>query len=114
MNEKIQTTPTNSGSAVSATIAAGVERFTKTAHNGIDTASQAAHPVIDRLASDAHKALDNADDVALQAKQALDKAGIKSEELVAASSSYMRAHPLITLGLAIAAGYMLSRMMATR
>jgi len=114
MNETTQTTPTNSGPAVSATIAAGVERFTKTAHSGIDTASQAAHPAIDRLASGAHKALDNADEVAIQAKQALDKAGIKGEELVAASTSYMREHPLVTLGLAIAAGYVLSRLMATR
>ncbi len=114
MNEPTQSPPTNSNAAGPGVIAENLQRFAKSVHSGIDTASVAAHPAIDRLASGAHKAIDNADEVAIQAKQALDKAGVKGEELVAASTSYMREHPLVTLGLAIAAGYVLSRLMATR
>ena len=114
MQENSQAFPTNSSPAAAATIAAGSDRFAKSAHSGIDAASQAAHPAIDRLASSAHKAVDSADGAANNAANALGKAGVKGEELVAASTTYMREHPLLTLGLAITAGYALSRLLASR
>jgi ElaB/YqjD/DUF883 family membrane-anchored ribosome-binding protein len=91
-----------------------MDRLAKSAHSGIDAASHAAHPAIDRIASGAHKAVDNADEVAHQAAQAVGKAGVKGEELVAAGTSYLREHPLFTLGLAVTAGYVLSRLLASR
>lgn len=114
MNDTTQTAATNSGPPNTASTLASKDRLAKSAHSGIDAASHAAHPAIDRMASGAHKAVDNADQVANQATQAFDKAGIKSEELVAAGTNYMREHPLFTLGLAVTAGYVLSRMLATR
>jgi ElaB/YqjD/DUF883 family membrane-anchored ribosome-binding protein len=91
-----------------------MDRLAQSAHSGIDAASHAVHPAIDRMASGAHKAVDNADEVAAQAAQALGKAGAKGEELVTAGASYMREHPLFTLGLAVATGYVLSRLLASR
>jgi ElaB/YqjD/DUF883 family membrane-anchored ribosome-binding protein len=114
MYGKTQNPTTNSGPTAAAKIPEGVDRLAQSAHSGIDAASSAAHPAIDRMASGAHKALDNADEVANQAAQALGKAGVKGEELVAAGTSYMREHPLFTLGLAVTAGYVLSRLLATR
>jgi len=114
MYDKTQNSTTNSSPAAAGKAPQTVDRLAKGAHSGIDAASQAAHPAIDRMASGAHKAVDNADQVAEQAAQALGKAGVKGEELVAAGTSYMREHPLFTLGIAVTAGYVLSRLLATR
>jgi ElaB/YqjD/DUF883 family membrane-anchored ribosome-binding protein len=114
MYDKTQTATTNSGPAATPASHEGMDRLAKSAHSGIDAASQAAHPAIDRIASGAHKAVDNADEVAHHAAQSLGKAGVKGEELVAAGTGYMREHPLFTLGLAVTAGYVLSRVLATR
>lgn len=114
MNEHSPAFTNDASPAAAATITAGSDRFAKSAHSGIDAASRAAHPAIDRLASGAHQAVDNADDAAVNAAKALGKAGAKGEELVAAGTSYMREHPLLTLGLAVTAGFMLSRLIASR
>jgi ElaB/YqjD/DUF883 family membrane-anchored ribosome-binding protein len=114
MYEKTQTSPTNSGPAATAAAPEVLDRVSKSAHSGIDAASQAAHPAIDRMASGAHKVVDNADGMATQAAKALDDAGVKGEELVAMGTTYMREHPLFTLGLAVTAGYVLSRLLAPR
>jgi ElaB/YqjD/DUF883 family membrane-anchored ribosome-binding protein len=96
----------------------GVERLAASAHDGIHAAAEAAHPVIDRLASSAHRAVNSADEAANHATDALaragNKAGVKGEELFAAGTGYMREHPLLTIGAAVATGYLLSRLLATR
>jgi ElaB/YqjD/DUF883 family membrane-anchored ribosome-binding protein len=97
---------------------AGVERLAASAHDGIHAAAEAVHPVIDRLASSAHRAVNSADEAANHATDALasagSKAGEKGEELFVAGTGYMREHPLFTIGVAVAAGYLLSRLLATR
>jgi ElaB/YqjD/DUF883 family membrane-anchored ribosome-binding protein len=96
----------------------GVERLAAGAHSGIHAASEAAHPAIDRMASKAHRVVNSADEAANKATDSIAKAGekasVKGEELYAASASYMREHPMFTIGVAVAAGYLLSRMMASR
>jgi ElaB/YqjD/DUF883 family membrane-anchored ribosome-binding protein len=96
----------------------GVERIATSAHQGINAAADAAHPVIDRLASTAHRAIDSADHAANHATDTLakagGKAGAKGEELYASGAGYMRDHPVLTIGVAVAAGYLLSRLLATR
>ncbi len=113
MRDTTQNTATHSGAGVKAATADGMERLAKSAHSGIDAASNAAHPAIDRIASGAHSAVGSADDLATHAADALDNASIKGEQLVASGSSYMRAHPLLTLGLAVTTGYLLSRLLAS-
>jgi ElaB/YqjD/DUF883 family membrane-anchored ribosome-binding protein len=114
MSEKIESTKTNESSAIPAVPPDGMDRFAKSAHRGIEAASHAAHPAIDRMVSGAHKAVDNADDMASHAVKAFDQAGVKSQEVVAASTKYMREHPLLTLSVAVAAGYVLSRLLSSR
>lgn len=96
----------------------GVDRLAAGAHSGIHAAAEAAHPAIDRLASGAHRAVNSADEAANSATDALakagNKAGVKGEELYAAGASYMRDHPMFTIGIAVATGYVLSRLLATR
>jgi ElaB/YqjD/DUF883 family membrane-anchored ribosome-binding protein len=114
MNEKTQAFTSNSKSASTGASAETMDRLASGAHKGIDAASKAAHPTIDRAAAGAHKAVENADELANHAAEALDRAGEKGEELLAAGTSYMREHPLLTLGLAVTAGYVLSRVLASR
>lgn len=114
MNEKTQNFTNNTKPLSSAAGHDTVEGMTHGAHKGIDAASHAAHPAIDRVAAGAHKAVDSADDMANQAVEALDKAGVKGEELISAGSSYIREHPLLTLGLAVTAGYVLSRVLSAK
>ncbi|MFU8896158.1 MAG: hypothetical protein ACNA8J_07200 [Gammaproteobacteria bacterium] len=84
----------------------GEERLAATAHKGINAAADAVHPVIDRLASSAHRAVDSAD-------HAGSKAGATGEQYYAAGVGYLRDHPVLTIGVAVAAGYLLSRLLAT-
>lgn len=95
-----------------------VDRLATGAQSGIHAAAEAAHPAIDRLAAGAHRAVNSADEAANQATDAIakagTKAGVKGEELYAASAVYMREHPMLTVGIAMATGYLLSRLLATR
>lgn len=113
-----QADPTKSGPAGTNATTEGVDRLAAGAHSGIQAAAEAAHPAIDRLASGAHRAVKSADEAANQATDAMaragNKAGVKGEELYAAGTSYMREHPMFTIGVAIATGYLLSRLLATR
>ena len=114
MNEKTQGFTNNSNAVPAGAGAEAMDRIAASAHKGIDAATKAAHPRIDRAAAGAHSAVENADELANHAAQALDKAGEKGQELMTAGTSYMREHPLLTLGLAVAAGYVLSRVLASR
>jgi len=105
---------TNSSSTDTSGASETMQRMSKSAHDGIDSASRAVHPTIDRAAAGAHKAVESADEMANQAAETLEKAGVKSEELLNAGTTYMREHPLLTLGLAVSAGYVLSRVLASR
>ena len=98
---------TNSGPVGAHKTTAGVDRLAAGAHSGIHNAAEAAH-----------RAVDSADEAANHATDAMaragNKAGVKGEEVYAAGAGYMRDHPVVTLGVAVAAGYLLSRLLATR
>jgi ElaB/YqjD/DUF883 family membrane-anchored ribosome-binding protein len=93
---------------------AGVERLAKSAHLGINAATEAAGPAIERIASGAHKVVDNADAIARQAAEGLEGVGDKGQKLATSGTGLMREHPLLTLGLAVAAGYLLSYLTARK
>lgn len=110
---------TNYGPAgTNATAEGNVDRLAAGAHSGIHAAADAVHPAIDRVASGAHSAVNSADSAANQATDAMaragKKAGVKGEELYAAGAGYMREHPMYTIGAAVVAGYLLSRILASR
>jgi ElaB/YqjD/DUF883 family membrane-anchored ribosome-binding protein len=76
--------------------------------------SQRAHENIDRLKLTAHDTVDRA---AAVANTAADRIGVRGGELLAAKDEsiervrgYMQQHPLASLGIALAAGYLLSRL----
>jgi ElaB/YqjD/DUF883 family membrane-anchored ribosome-binding protein len=77
-----------------------------------------AHGGIDRLTSTAHEAVERATTAAASAADAL---GTKGRELLDTRDEwldtarvYVREHPLAALGVALAAGYLLSRILSLR
>ena len=88
------------------------------AHDVIDKASNAARPMVDRIASGAHVAVDK---IAGATVQAADSLGVKAEQLkniqdqaLAKCQAYVRENPVTSLGMAVAAGYLLSKLLSSR
>jgi len=111
---KIAIDSSNGGSPVSRTI----DRASAGAHNAIDKVSDAAHPALDRVASGAHRAVDTVASATTQSAQSL---GVKREQLRNAGTraaeqcrGYVRANPATSVGIALAAGFLLSRLLRSR
>jgi ElaB/YqjD/DUF883 family membrane-anchored ribosome-binding protein len=73
---------------------------------------------MDRIASDAHQAVDK---IASAAGQAAETLGVNGEQLKQAhvramewGRGYVRDNPAMSLGIAIAAGFLLSRLLSSR
>ena len=97
-------------------IAAGraVDDVAGSAHEKVDQVSGAVQPVVDRMASNAHVAIDTVADAAVAA---VDTLSIKGEhlnnaqsKLMEAARQYAREQPIAALGIAVAAGWILSRL----
>lgn len=102
----------------SRTLARGVDQASTGAHDVINKVSDAARPVVDRIASGAHQAVDK---IASAGGQAAEMLGEKSEQFKNAQEQvmeqcrgYIRDNPVTALGIAIAAGYLLSRVLRSR
>jgi ElaB/YqjD/DUF883 family membrane-anchored ribosome-binding protein len=98
----------NSKQAAKAATMDTADRIAQSAHEGIDAVTLAAQPAIERVAAGAHHAVDSAEEFIKPATDALEKAGIKSDELLAQGTAYVREHPFKALGMAVAAGYLLN------
>ncbi len=89
-------------------------RAADSAHKAVDAAAGAAAPLIDSLSSRAHSTVDLAADTA---GAMADKLTAASESLQTAgnrvfnsSVSYVKENPLTAIGIAVAIGYVLSRL----
>jgi ElaB/YqjD/DUF883 family membrane-anchored ribosome-binding protein len=78
-----------------------------------DEAAQKAKPAIDRVAAMAHQAVDKAAGAAAPTADWVAEQGqnlaAKQQKLVADTCSYVSANPLKALGIAVVAGFLLSR-----
>lgn len=105
-------------SDVSHRLTQAVDQAGTGAHDAIDKVSDAARPVVDRIASRAHRAVDK---IAGAAGQAAETLGVKGEQLkntqvraMEQCRSYVREKPVTALGIAVAAGFLLSRLWRSR
>ncbi len=100
------------------TVARKVDEATTGAHKAIDKASDAARPAVDKLASGAHQAVDKMADAATQAAEKLaDKRAQLMDaqsELTETCRNYVRENPLASIGIAVAAGFVLSKLLSSR
>ena len=95
-----------------------VDQASTGAHDVIDKVSGAARPAVDRFASGAHQAVDK---IASAASQAAETLGVKGEQLKKIQAQameqcrgYVRDNPAMSLAIAVAAGYLLSRLLSSR
>ena len=107
-----------SHTAVHEIIMERTQDFIPGTHATIDKVSDTARPAVDRLASGAHQAVDK---IAGAAGQVVETFGAKGEQLndaqqrlVEAGRNYVRDNPMMALGIAIAAGFVLSRVLSSR
>ncbi len=95
-----------------------VDRAASSAHQSIDKASGATHPAIDRLATGAHQAVDSLDSAAATTVRALETKTQQLRDvqsrLAERCSSQLRDKPVSTLGIAIAAGFLLAMLLKRR
>jgi ElaB/YqjD/DUF883 family membrane-anchored ribosome-binding protein len=96
----------------------GVDTATTAAHHTIDSLSDAARPALDHVVSSAHGAVDHAGAVATHGAGALglkgDQLNDSGKKIAERAGSYVREHPVASLGMAVAAGYLLSRLLSSR
>lgn len=92
------------------------DRATRKTRETTAALGERAHAGIDRLSSGAHHAVDRAESSVATAAERLDA---KSDELsdavgewMDATRGYVREHPVAALGIALAAGYLLSLLTA--
>ncbi|HYD33359.1 MAG TPA: hypothetical protein VEA39_02220 [Methylophilaceae bacterium] len=82
-----------------------------TIHDKID----AARPAVDRAVDSAHEKVDQLADMAGQASQTLEQKAAEFKEMQAKfmenATTYVQSHPMASLGIALAAGFLLSKMM---
>jgi len=106
--------PSNNDGVLNKTTA-GAHAAVNTVAEAADGAARKAKPAIDQVAAMAHQAVEKA---AASAAPAADWLGEKSadlnatqKKLVADTSAYVAANPLMSVGLAVLAGFLISRMM---
>jgi ElaB/YqjD/DUF883 family membrane-anchored ribosome-binding protein len=84
------------------------------AHSATEPSPLESRPALDRVTKAAHEAVDKAADAAAPSAEWLseqaDRLTSTQRTLVDDACSYVTAHPLKSLGLAVAAGFILSRM----
>ena len=95
-----------------------VDNASAGAHEVIDKISEATRPAVDRVASGAHQAVDK---IASAATQTADTLRARSRRLWSAKTQtmeqcrgYVRENPMTSLGVAVAAGFLLSRLWKSR
>lgn len=109
---------TASGGDMSNGMARTVDSATSSAHRAIDRATDAARPTVEKVAAGAHQLVDK---IAGAASTAADRLDSKTGEFKDAQArftencrDYVRENPLASIGIAVAAGFLLSRLMSSR
>jgi ElaB/YqjD/DUF883 family membrane-anchored ribosome-binding protein len=112
-------TPSNSGKPAGDStlgkVSSGAHAAVDSMAGAADNAARKVQPALTQAAAMAHQAVDKAADVAAPAVGWLAEQGHNLDEtqkkLVADTCNYVSANPLKSLGIAVAAGFILSRMM---
>ncbi|BBP03898.1 hypothetical protein TPL01_28170 [Sulfuriferula plumbiphila] len=105
-------------SPIGKSIAGNIDDASVGAHHTIDKVSEAARPAVDRVATGAHQVVDKLAGAAANAAETL---GVKGEQFKQAQTritencrDYVRENPIASVGIAVVAGFLLSRFIGTR
>ncbi|MCC5887485.1 MAG: hypothetical protein JJT88_13715 [Gammaproteobacteria bacterium] len=82
----------------------------------MDHAKDAARPTVDHIVKGAHSAVDAVGNMAAHTAEALDLKGEQfsetKAEFISATQKYLRENPVASIGIAVAAGFLLSRILS--
>lgn len=96
--------------------AISAEQAVSRAHHAIDQLSKVARPAVWRMAASAHQMVDRLSDATERGAQRLERTATRlldsEQHLVAASRDYVRENPLKTAGMALVAGFLVSRLVS--
>ncbi len=113
-----QTGSMSSSMGSNGSVANAVDDLSETAHDKIDKVTSSVKPAVDRFAKSAHQVVDK---VATVASDAADTLGVKADQFKGAQGrvteqcqQYVRENPLVAVGIALAAGYILSKVLSSR
>lgn len=99
-------------------LARAVDTVSAEAHDGVDRVSAAVHPAVDRLAVGAHRSVDDIAVAASRAAETFDTKRMQVKDarvrVTAQCRDYVRENPLASVGLALAAGFVVSRLVKSR
>ena len=104
------------------TVKGNLNKASSSAHAAVDSIAEAAdeaarnaRPTIDKVAAMAHKAVDRAADAAAPTADWLNEQGeslkASQKRLLADACSYVSANPMKSIGIALAAGFLVSRVL---
>lgn len=79
-------------------------RAQSTAHETVNRAARGAHETVDRLADAAERTAQRMSEKGEQFSETRDR-------VMAQTRSYVQSHPIATIGIAVAAGFLLSRLL---
>lgn len=101
-----------------AKLAFSAEQSGSSAHQTIDRLTDAVFPAVSRAASGAHRLVDRISGTTNRVVEKLEKTATqlkdREQRLVDASSGYVREHPFRSAGIALAAGFVISRLFTMR
>jgi len=107
--------PVNGGN-IQHSLERGADKATVAAHGAIDSAVDVTGPALDHLVANAHETVDRVGSAASSAAGAVgvkgDQINDGSKRVIERAGVYVRENPVTSLGIAVAAGYVLSRLLS--
>lgn len=101
-----------------ASAAQSVQDHSGAVHFKIDSASNAARPAVDRMLSGAHQAVDKLSGFATVAAETMSEKTVQLKDaharLMTNGRSQVREKPALAVGIAVAAGFVLGRLLGSR
>jgi ElaB/YqjD/DUF883 family membrane-anchored ribosome-binding protein len=95
-----------------------VDKLAGNAHRAIDKAADGARPKVDQMAAGAHNLVDKLAGAANNAADSFDEKSAQMKDAQARVTEgcrdYVREHPFTSLGIAVAAGFLLARLLSSR
>ena len=89
-----------------------------TVHSKIDSATEAARPAVDRILTGAHQAVDKLSGFATVAADTVSEKSVQLKEaharLMTTGRTQVREKPAIAVGIAVAAGFILAKILGSR
>ena len=99
-------------------VARSIQGSTSAAHEKIDSATDAARPAVDRILTGAHQAVDKLSGFAAVAADSVSEKSAQIKEahakLMANGRTQVREKPAMAIGIAVAAGFILGRLLRAR